>query len=316
MSCGRRAIARLAARRSFCERSRCSDLVGLHLTVLPARPADGRVARAPVRCRGDLASIRSPSGIPPARHSAVGAQRPLRRRAHRASEGGVHGPGARLQPAARGGPEHDARAAADRARPRPRPAPAISRPAHAGLLGGGATSASPPSSKLSPPRWVWTATRSSTCSRVTPTATVSTARPRRRSRSGSPASRASCSTAACSSWRKPRSVFEQALGQLGRGRRGILRFPEVGYPVGGCTVARFHALCARGYEFRSGAGAGGVSAAPAGDRGIAGGGRAADPAVSAYGLTPPLPGFVGRIAFALVPAPAPSSPLLRLLRTE
>ena len=46
------------------ERAHRRGLVRLHLTVLPARPAHGRVDAGPVRCRDHVASLRPSSGVP------------------------------------------------------------------------------------------------------------------------------------------------------------------------------------------------------------------------------------------------------------
>jgi hypothetical protein len=60
------------------EQPACLCLVGFHLTVLPPRPAHGRVARAPVRRRRDLAPVRPPSRVPARGHPPRAASRPLR----------------------------------------------------------------------------------------------------------------------------------------------------------------------------------------------------------------------------------------------
>ena len=96
--------------------SRDPHLVGLHLTVLPHRPADGRAARAPVRRRSGLASLRPAPRIPGGGHIQVGAPAPVWRSLPREPRAVVRARRPRLQPTARGRAELARRAPPHRAR--------------------------------------------------------------------------------------------------------------------------------------------------------------------------------------------------------
>ena len=196
------------------------DLVRLHLTVLPARPAHGRVDAEPSSAPRstwlpfDLHPEYPPEGIPRAElHRALRLERRCTTAARAVRAGGP-----RVQPAARRRPEHAPRAAAHRARARARAARAM----HDRLMDAYWAEASNIGDAdelrrlaaevgLDDPD---TALRrrgySSACSR----------RRRRRTRSARPACRPSSSTGGCScSGAQPREVFEQAFGRLERMKR-------------------------------------------------------------------------------------------------
>ena len=94
--------------------------------------------RAPVRRSRDLASLRSPSGVPTGRAAAGAADRALRPGDDRPDARRSSPPEASLQPATRRSCRTRCSAAADRARARPRPARGRARPADGRVLGRGA----------------------------------------------------------------------------------------------------------------------------------------------------------------------------------
>ena len=112
-----------------------SSLVRLHLTVLPARPADGRVDAAPVRRRGHVAPVRPAPGVPagghPARAAAPRATATAIHERLRAVRGSTGSTTTRRPTSSR---TRRARSG-DRARARARAARAVARPADGRLLG-------------------------------------------------------------------------------------------------------------------------------------------------------------------------------------
>ena len=208
------------------------DLVGLHLTVLPARPAHGRAGSAPVRRRGHLAPVRPPPGVPAGGACRAQSCSPATAPAMRPACGrDLRARGARRTTRTRGRPEHAARAAADRARARARAARAGARPADGRLLErgarhrrrGGAARGSRAEVGLDgrcDARARRTTRTSIACSR-------STAQAQSSAINGDPG--ASCSTAGCSSSARSReAAFEQAFEQLATAARTRRRAREAG----------------------------------------------------------------------------------------
>src|SRR5262249_16488317 len=124
-------------KRTFRRGGRALDhrLERLHLTVLPARPANGRAGTARVRRRPPLAPVRPAPRVSAGRDPAGGTAPPLRDRRGRGRPAAraVRGRKPRVQPAA-GRPEQPAPPAPDRAGAGTRAARAVPRAADGRLL--------------------------------------------------------------------------------------------------------------------------------------------------------------------------------------